>query len=86
MWMRPHCCVDNCGFRFSKWILEDAKEFDEEACFKRCRERWTVDIVERSQWLLAGAVDEYGRRDNLRDEDNMDEGSEVCMDISRGRN
>ena len=52
-------------------MLEDAKEFEEGVRCKRRRERWTVDIGERSHWLFAGALDGCDTRSDSTDDDIM---------------
>ena len=63
--------MDNCEYWLSEWMLESVKEFEEEARWKTPRERGTVDIVKRSQWLLAGALNEYDTGEKGTDEDIM---------------
>lgn len=38
MTMGLHCAMDECEYRLSKWMLQDGKDFDEEACWRRPKE------------------------------------------------
>ena len=57
---RRNCCFLELGcsefidFRFSA-----TKDIDEEACCKRSRERWTVDIVKRNMGIYVRALNSF---------------------------